>query len=94
LVILAVPTGLAEPADFNDLTEGLGENGPIDFQVISELAPKPLSLQSFNQNDRARLVRLRGASEGRLSTIIGDVLMAGRLLTGWSLVGIRPGEPR
>ena len=37
---------------------------------------------------------LWGASESRLLTIIGDLLMANRLLTGWSLVRIRPGEPR
>ena len=86
---LPVPTGPSEAGNFNDLVKGWGENCPIDFQGVSELGPKPLAHPGPMQagNDVARL---RGPAEGRPDD---DALMVNRLLTGWSLVRIRPGEP-
>jgi hypothetical protein len=49
--MMALPRGTTKPNGFNKLEQGLGENGIIDIQDVSEALPKPSCCGTIGKSD-------------------------------------------
>ena len=77
MIYLALPREAREVGDLNGLGKGLGKLGPIEFQCISESAPKPLAAQTLGHAGGAIYKAINICSDPSQLDKIGGLIWQG-----------------